>query len=137
ESYAIRTIDKKMPTIVVLGADPRGTLFGVGRLLGEMTMTKVSVTAPGSLSITSAPKVPLRGHQLGYRPKVNTYDGWTPAMFEQYFRDLIVFGTNAFEMIPPRSDDAPDSPHFTLPQIDMMVRLSQMAQDYDLKVWIW
>ena len=36
---------------------------------------------------------PLRGHQLGYRPKTNSYDAWTPAMWEQYVRDLVVFGT--------------------------------------------
>ena len=34
------------------------------------------------------------------------------AMWEQYIRDLAVFGTNAIELIPPRSDDDADSPHF-------------------------
>jgi len=87
--------------------------------------------------LNSAPKVALRGHQMGYRPKVNTYDGWTLPLWEQYFRDLIVFGTNAIEMMPPRSDDAADSPHFTLPQIEMLARLSQMAHEYGLQVWMW
>ena len=36
-------------------------------------------------------------------------------MWEQYIRDLAVFGTNAIELIPPRSDDDADSPHFPLP----------------------
>ncbi len=36
-------------------------------------------------------------------------------MWEQYVRDLIVFGCNAIELIPPRSDDEDDSPHFPLP----------------------
>ena len=31
-----------------------------------------------------------------------------------YIRDLAVFGANAIELIPPRSDDAADSPHFPL-----------------------
>ena len=66
-------------------------------------------------SIATAPKYPLRGHQLGYRPKTNSYDGWDVAQWEQYIRDLAVFGTNAIELIPPRSDDAADSPHFPLP----------------------
>ena len=38
-------------------------------------------------------------------------------MWEQYIRDLAIFGTNAIELIPPRSDDAADSPHFPLPQM--------------------
>src|SRR5207244_2710079 len=65
------------------------------------------------------------------------YDGWTPALWEQYIRDLAVFGTNAVELIPPRSDDAADSPHFPLPPMDMMVTMSRLLDDYGLDVWIW
>ena len=90
-----------------------------------------------ALSIATAPKYPLRGHQLGYRPKTNSYDAWTVPMWEQYIRDLAVFGTNAIELIPPRSDDAADSPHFPLPQMQMMVEMSRIADEYGLDVWIW
>ena len=69
--------------------------------------------------------VALRGHQLGYRPKTNSYDGWDVPMWEQYIRDLAVFGTNAIELIPPRSDDDADSPHFPLPPMEMMVEMSR------------
>ena len=31
---------------------------------------------PTELNVTTAPKYPLRGHQLGYRPKTNSYDAW-------------------------------------------------------------
>ncbi|HCC56783.1 MAG TPA: hypothetical protein DEQ47_05880, partial [Solibacterales bacterium] len=89
------------------------------------------------LQISSAPRYPLRGHQLGYRPKVNAYDGWTPAQFEQYIRDLAVFGANAIELIPPRSDDDADSPHFMLPKLDMMVEVSKICDQYGMDVWIW
>jgi len=58
-------------------------------------------------------------------------------MWEQYIRDLAVFGTNAIELIPPRSDDEPDSPHFTLPPEQMMVEMSRISDDYGLDVWIW
>src|SRR5437588_6294840 len=58
-------------------------------------------------------------------------------MWEQYYRDLIVFGTNAIELIPPRSDDAADSPHFPLPPLEMMVGMSRLADQYGLDVWIW
>jgi hypothetical protein len=106
-------------------------------LLRELRTYRDSVRVPKTLNIVTVPKYPLRGHQLGYRPKVNSYDGWTPAMFEQYIRDLAVFGTNAIELIPPRSDDAPDSPHFVLPQLEMMKRMSKIADDYGIDVWIW
>ena len=58
-------------------------------------------------------------------------------MWEQYIRDLAVFGTNAIELIPPRSDDAADSPHFPLPPMQMMVEMSRIADEYGLDVWIW
>lgn len=138
EGYRIRT-EKGRPaaTVIVIGNDSRGVLFGVGRLLRTLRMTKGSVSLPDGLDIATSPAYALRGHQLGYRPKSNTYDGWTPAMFEQYIRDLAVFGTNAIEIIPPRSDDAPESPLFPLPPMKMMVELSALCNAYNLDVWIW
>ena len=123
--------------MLVLGADARGVLFGVGRLLRELRMTRGSLRVPAALSVVSTPQVALRGHQLGYRPKTNSYDAWDVPMWEQYIRDLAIFGSNAIELIPPRSDDAADSPHFPLPQIDMMVEMSRLADEYGLDVWIW
>jgi hypothetical protein len=134
---SLHTTGRSAATVLVLGADARGVLFGVGRLLRELRMTSRSLRAPSALSIVSSPRVALRGHQLGYRPKTNSYDAWDVPMWEQYIRDLAVFGCNAIELIPPRSDDAPDSPHFPLPQIDMMVEMSRLADEYGMDVWIW
>jgi hypothetical protein len=100
-------------------------------------MDRDSVSIPTNLRIVSSPAKPLRGHQLGYRPKTNSYDAWALPMWEQYYRDLIVFGANAVELIPPRSDDAPDSPHFPVPPMKMMVDMSRLADKYGLDVWVW
>ncbi|HVV72541.1 MAG TPA: hypothetical protein VHI52_13760, partial [Verrucomicrobiae bacterium] len=124
-------------TVFVLGNDARGVLFGVGRLLRELDMQPGSITAADSLDITSAPKYALRGHQLGYRPKCNSYDAWDLPVWEQYIRDLAVFGCNAIELIPPRSDDDSDSPHFPRPPMEMMTGMSGLADAYGLDVWIW
>jgi hypothetical protein len=138
EGYSIQRLAQKNGTVIVVhGNDARGLLFGVGHLLRKMNLSKHKATLPADFSVKSAPQIPLRGHQLGYRPKTNSFDGWTLAIWEQYIRDLIVFGTNAIELIPPRSDDAPDSPHFPLPQMDMMVGMSRLADQYGLDVWIW
>jgi hypothetical protein len=125
------------PAVFVIGNDSRGMLFGVGRLLRELQMARGRVALAADLNVSTAPKFPLRGHQLGYRPKTNSYDGWNLALWEQYIRDLAVFGTNAVELIPPRSDDAADSPHFPLPPLDMMIGMSKLLDDYGLDVWIW
>jgi hypothetical protein len=133
EGYSLRATSG---AVTILGADERGVLFGVGRLLREMHMRKASISID-PMDIVTAPKYALRGHQLGYRPKTNAYDAWSVPMWEQYYRDLAVFGTNAVELIPPRSDDAADSPHFPLPPMTMMTEMSRLADDYGLDVWIW
>jgi hypothetical protein len=125
------------PAVFVVGNDARGVLFGVGRLLRELHMQRGSAVLADDLDLATAPKYPLRGHQLGYRPKCNSYDAWDLPVWEQYFRDLAVFGCNAIELIPPRSDDAKDSPHFPRPPMDMMVGMSGVADSYGLDVWIW
>jgi hypothetical protein len=124
-------------SVMLAGNDRRGTLFAAGALLRNLRMDRDSVEVADDLKIATAPKYPLRGHQLGYRPKTNSYDGWDVAQWEQYIRDLAVFGTNAVELIPPRSDDAADSPHFPLPPMQMMIEMSRIADEYGLDVWIW
>jgi hypothetical protein len=138
EGYRVQTISAApAPVVQVAGNDARGVLFGVGRLLRALLMRKNSVLLPAGFEAVSAPRYPLRGHQLGYRPKTNSYDGWDLPQWEQYIRDLAVFGTNAIELIPPRSDDAADSPHFPRPQLEMMVGMSRLCAEYGLDVWIW
>lgn len=61
--------------VSVLGNDERGVLFGVGRLLRWLRMSRDRMRLPSPLDIVTAPQYPLRGHQLGYRPKTNSYDG--------------------------------------------------------------
>lgn len=138
EGYQIQVQHRgEQYVVIVAGNDVRGVVFGVGHLLRSMQMSEERILIPKDLDIKTSPEYPLRGHQIGYRPKANSYDAWTPAMMEQYIRDLIVFGCNAIELIPPRSDDRPTSPHFPIPQLDMMIEMSQICDNYGIDVWIW
>jgi hypothetical protein len=138
EGYRIK-VDRlgARAAVLVAGADSRGMLYGIGRLLREATLLPGVVDVPAELAIDSTPVVRIRGHQLGYRPKTNAYDAWDVPMWEQYIRDLAIFGANAIELVPPRSDDAADSPHFPLPPLRMMAEMSRIADEYGLDVWIW
>ena len=136
-SSAVGNQQSAAPTIWVVGDDSRGVLFGIGRLLRELRMSRQHIELPANLHIDSAPHMKIRGHQLGYRPKTNSYDGWTVAMWEQYIRELTVFGCNTIELIPPRSDDDADSPLFPLPQLRMMTEMSRIADEYGIDVSIW
>ena len=135
EGYQI--VSAASGVVIVAGNDARGVLFGAGRLLRIMDYGREAVAVAAGLNIATAPRYPLRGHQLGYRPKTNSYDAWNVAMWEQYIRDLVVFGANAIEGMPPRTDDAADSPHFPLSQIRMMAEQSRLAQAYGIEYWIW
>jgi hypothetical protein len=123
--------------VVVAGSDERGLLFGVGRLLRELRMEPGKVAVPAEWALATSPRYPIRGHQLGYRPKTNSYDGWDIAQWDRYIRELAIFGANSVELIPPRSDDAADSPHFPRAPIDMLERMSRVCDEYGLDVWLW
>jgi hypothetical protein len=133
----LSTTAKGASATFIIGNDEHGVLFGIGHLLRNLHMTPGSVALADDFKIVTAPKYPLRGHQLGYRPKTHSYDAWDVPVWEQYIRDLAVFGCNAVELIPPRSDDAATSPHFPLPPMKMLVAMSKLLDDYGLDVWLW
>ena len=81
----------------VVGRSDRGLMLGVGRLLRELTVSASGALSLPSgelnLSITPPPFGQIRGHQLTDWGFYMT----TPA-FEQFVKDLIVFGTNQVEL---------------------------------------
>src|SRR5581483_3113293 len=66
EGYQIKITGNN---VTITGNDARGVLFGVGHLLRTLRLNKHKITLPADFNVTTAPKYPLRGHQLGYRPK--------------------------------------------------------------------
>ncbi len=125
------------PVIVVAGHDPRGVFYGVGRLLRELKLKNNSILAPEKLDIVSTPRYRIRGHQLGYRPKTNAYDAWSAAQFDQYIRELAIFGANSIEIMPPRTDDDRTSPHMKMPALEMIIKQAEIADSYGMDVWMW
>jgi len=137
EGYRLRTGIAGNRAVFVAGNDARGVLFGVGRLLRSLRMHAGSVRVPAGVKLTSAPVYGIRGHQIGNRPLHNSVDAWTLPMWEQYIRDLAVFGTNAVELIPPYAFRGENSPHFVLPPLEMMAEVSRILDEYGMDVWIW
>ena len=135
EGYSILTADKAQ--ILIAGKDARGLLYGAGRLLRKLDMRPGSALLHDPLIMSSTPVSKIRGHQLGYRPKTNSYDAFTVARFDQYIRDLALFGANSIEILPPRTDDEPTSRHMIMPNAKMIVEQSRICKSYGLDVWIW
>ena len=123
--------------ILILAQGRRGALYGAGKLLRIMEMRKGEVLLPSNINIASTPKYEIRGHQLGYRPKTNAYDAWSVAQFDQYIRELAIFGANSIEIMPPRTDDDFTSRHMQLPAIEMIREQSRICKAYDIDVWMW
>jgi hypothetical protein len=133
EGYSIQSVtDRNILWIIVSGHDNRGMLYGLGYVLRHTDWSngRAKLDVP---SACVAPALAVRGHQLGYRAKNNTYDGWTIAQFEQYLRDLAIFGTNTIELLSPVTDDASTSPLFPQPALETMVAVSGLIRQYGLR----
>lgn len=128
---------KQYASVVIMGKDARSVLYGVGKLLRKSVMRQGELQVPDNLSLVSAPKYSIRGHQLGYRPKTNSYDAFSVQQFDQYIRELALFGANSIEILPPRTDDDDSSVHMKLQPFKMMVEQSRICKSYDMDVWMW
>ncbi|NLP08885.1 hypothetical protein GX408_00670 [bacterium] len=137
EGFHLQVSAHPTPAVLIQGRDNRGALYGIGRLLRTATLKKDVFTLPLLNLVNEAPCYPLRGHQLGYRPKTNAYDAWSVGQFDQYVRELALFGANCIEIMPPATDDDPSSPHMQLSTMEMMVEQSRIAAAYGLEVWVW
>lgn len=135
--WSIADSEAAMLQVWIAGADERGVLYGVGRFLRLLTMNLGSIVLDTALSLSETPRFPLRGTQLAYRPKNHSYDAWTVAQFDQYIRELALFGANSIEILPPRTDDDLLSPVMQEDPMTMMVRIGEIIDSYGMDTWIW
>jgi len=138
EGYAI-WVDRETrnaPTVFLVGRNDRGTLFAVGKLLRMLHMREQHVVMADAGPIASAPRYARRGHELGYRHWSNTYDAWGVEQFEQYIRDLVVFGVNTI-MLTPRPRPYKESPHMALTTWEMAAELTGLIASYGLDAWLY
>ena len=122
----------------IMGGDGPGTLYGTGQFLRLLQWEKNTARFPHDVDMASAPKYPIRGHQLGYRPRANSYDGWSVAQYEQYIRDLSLFGCNAIENIPASETDRHKMKQLmAVPPTEMHRSLSRICARYGMAYWLW
>ncbi len=131
ESYAVRAREK---SLVLMARSTRGAIFALGHLYRTAEFFDGGFQLPDGYRVVETPAYPLRGHQLGYRQKSNTYDAWKAEDYEFYIQDLMLFGANAIENIP--FETAP-SPHFEASPEAMNRELSKLCAKYDLQYWVW
>ncbi|TBL75012.1 alpha-glucuronidase family glycosyl hydrolase [Paenibacillus thalictri] len=137
EGYHLLAQQGTSAAVLIVGADDRGMLYGIGKFLRNARLTRGSIRLDANTAISSTPRQPIRGHQLGYRPKTNAYDAWSPEQFDQYIRELALFGANSIEVMPPRTDDDATGPLMKVDPLEMMIRLSETIHSYGLDTWVW
>jgi len=133
-----RLVVRGRPVLVaaVVGADARGALYGVGRLLRKLALRPGRVEFPDSLALSTTPAHRIRGVQMTYHPTTNTYDAWVPEQFERYVRDLVLFGANSVEILGAGADGRYVGPLMKLPPEQMMVEQARILARYNLDVWL-
>ncbi len=118
--------------VFVQSVGQRGLQFGIGQILRESRYEKGAEW--NGVSAVHIPEKEIRGHQIGYRNTANSYDAWTPEIYEQYIRDMLIFGTNCIENIP-FADPVPI--HFSISADSMNVVLGNLCNKYDVDYWVW
>ncbi|MCC6489612.1 MAG: hypothetical protein IT364_19090 [Candidatus Hydrogenedentes bacterium] len=127
---------EKAPVAYLIGRDERGALFAAGRFIREARLEKGAIMLPPALAISSEPRYPMRGHQIGYRPTANSYDAWDLKTYEQYVRDCVIFGSNSIEIIPSLRENDLRASVMPVPQEAMNVQIAEMLHSYGLDVWL-
>lgn len=130
-----RLVSRDSGAVWIVGADGRGALYGAGALLRKLDWAKEAVSVSANLDIATAPAYPIRGHQLGYRARANSWDAWTPEQFDQYIRELTFFGINSVENIP--FQDERENPLMKRSRRDMNREMSRICARYGLDYWVW
>ncbi|MBQ5973533.1 MAG: hypothetical protein IJL69_04965 [Oscillospiraceae bacterium] len=133
EGYTLTAADG---SAVLTGFDRRGCIYAAGRLLRECFWRSGGLELP-EMEISTYPKKPLRGAQVGYRNKTNAYSAWDMETYDRYLTDLMLFGANSVEFLPGRTDDADSSPCMKYNSHEMLCHTSRFAHELGLDVWIW
>ncbi|MFO1020898.1 MAG: hypothetical protein U0903_09410 [Planctomycetales bacterium] len=121
--------------ITIYGADARGVMYGVGKFLRSLNWQQGKVSIPSDFKAAEYPDRPIRGHQIGYRNTANSWDAWNYDQFDQYFRELAIFGANSVENIPWQDSDP--SPLLKYSREEMSYKFGELCAKYDLDHWDW
>ena len=132
ESYKLLVDDNNgKVNVFISGTDGRGILFGVGKFLRMLEWENGDAHFYKNINLSSSPVYPIRGHQIAYRTLANSYDAWTPEIYDQYIRDLALFGNNSIELIPTGGR----GPLMKYNPLKMNITVSEICDKYDMDFW--
>ena len=124
------TITATRRVITIRAATTRARLYAAGYLLRHLD--NLALTAP--TYVTEAPAMAIRGTQIGYRAKNNSYDAWDVPMLRRRIEDFALLGGNRIQFVAPVSDDAATSPLSPLPATETLIAVAQATHRLGLDV---
>ncbi|CCW19262.1 hypothetical protein EBBID32_36280 [Sphingobium indicum BiD32] len=125
-------IERQGDDIIIRAKATRGLVYAAGWILRHADGLQLKLDA----SVVEQPRQAVRGTQIGYRFKNNSYDAWTIAMLRRRIEDFALWGVNRIQIIAPRSDDAPTSPLMPVPPEKAVTAMAQAATALGLDVAI-
>ena len=125
EGYRIIHENKNEKDILwIIGADARGILYGIGKLLQTADFTKGNITINDNFDISSSPEYKIRGQQFSQTAMNNTSDQWDIKRYEAFILNHVLFGMNTFEMYANDFNHAPYKIRLS--------RMSELCTKYDV-----
>lgn len=122
--------------LVITGEGIRSFIYGYSYFLRKTEYSGRKIILIRDISGEYSPDKRIRGHQLGYRNKNNTYDAWSIEDYRQYYLDIMMFGSNMVEHIP--GDDGPEKfKHMKYEQNKLCFMGSALADEFDLDFSVW
>ncbi|MEP9400310.1 hypothetical protein [Sphingomonas sp. VNH70] len=124
------TIDTRADRITIRAATTRARVYAAGWLLAHLD--GLTLTAP--THVAQAPAMAVRGTQIGYRAKNNSYDAWTVPMLRRRIEDFALLGGNRIQFVAPVSDDAATSPLSPLPPTETLIAVAAATRRLGIDV---
>ncbi len=126
EGYRIFHENKNGKDILwIIGADTRGVLFGIGKLLKTADFAKGEITINNNLDISSSPEYKIRGQQFPQTAMNNTTDRWSIKQYETFIRNQVLFGMNTFRAVYPTE-------YNNAPNAISLSKMSELCAKYDV-----
>lgn len=133
DEYDINTKNGK---ITLTASSIRGFIYAIGMFLRKTVYKDGEVFLTEDISGKYTPSMEIRGHQMGYRDKANSYEAWSAGDYYNYIKEMMYFGCNVFEHVFDKIEGKSNSLMKKNP-IDFIIESTGKVRELDIDVSVW
>lgn len=115
----------------------RGLIFAYSLFLRKTRYANGVITLTEDICGLHKPQKKIRGHQVGYRAKPNTYDAWDYSQYFRYYLDMMAFGANTCEHNGTPFGKNEVNRLMKYPQKEFLIEATRLADKIDMDVSLW